>query len=114
MQDHDDELDDMAEELSAMGVANADDWADAQREDDDDPEETCVVWPENAAAFQVFIHCTWERAALPDGRLVPTGIAAAEIRATAQLLDVPRADWPALLDDVRFMASAVLPGLQRL
>jgi len=104
----------MAAELAAMGVADADAWADEQREDDDDPDDTCVVWPENADAFNVFIRATWQRSALPDGRLMPTGIAAGEIRNTAELIGVPRDRWPGLLDDVRLLVRAVLPQLQRL
>lgn len=104
----------MAAELAAMGVSDADDWADDQREDDDDPDDTLVVWPENADAFNVFARCTWQRIGLADGRLVPTGITAAEIRDTAELLAVSREKWPGLIDDVRLMASAVLPELQRL
>lgn len=104
----------MAAELAAMGVADADAWADEQRDDDDDPDDTLVLWPENATAFNVFARCTWQRAGMPDGRLIPTGIAAGEIRATAELLDVSRDRWPGLIDDVRLMAQAVLPALQRL
>lgn len=106
----------MAAELAAMGVANADDWADQQREDDDEPDDTCAVWPENVDAFNVFIRCTWQRQLVSDAqtqRLIPTGIAAGEIRDTAELLGVPRDRWPRLLDDVRVMAQAVLPELQR-
>jgi len=103
----------MADELSAMGVPDVDDWADQQREDDD-PDDTVTVWPENAAAFGVFIRCAWQYASLPDGRLLPTGIAAGEIRDAAELMGVPREAWPQLLDDVRLKVGAVLPELQRL
>lgn len=103
----------MAAELAAMGVADADAWADEQREDDDDPDDTLVVWPENVDAFNVFARCTWQRCALPDGRLIPTGIAAGEIRDTAEMLAIPRDRWPELIDDVRVMAATVLPELQR-
>ena len=102
----------MADELSAMGVPDADAWADAQREDDD-PEDTVTVWPENADAVNVFVRCSWLRAALPDGRLMPTGIAAGEVRDVAELLGVERSRWPGLLDDVRLLVGTVLPDLQR-
>ena len=104
----------MAAELAAMGVADADAWADDQREDDDDPDGTLVVWPENVDAFNVFARCTWQRTGLPDGRLIPTGIASGEIRDTAEMMGLPPDRWPGLIDDVRLMAQAVLPELQRL
>lgn len=104
----------MAAELAAMGVADADAWADEQREDESDPDDTLQVWPENAAAFNVFIRCSWQRTAIAEGRLVPTGIAAGEIRDTAEMLAVPREKWPGLLDDVRLMVGTVLPELQRM
>lgn len=111
---HDDEVDDMAADLAAMGVADLDAWLEASRAGDDE-DEPLVVWPENRDAVQVFIRCTWQRTAVSDGqhlRLVPTGIAAGEIRHVAELLRVPRAGWPQLLDDVRLMAKEVLPALQ--
>lgn len=107
----------MAAEMAAMGVADADAWADEQREDEADPDDTLQVWPENVDAFNVFMRCTWQRQLVSDGqtqRLIPTGIAAGEIRDTAEMLAVPRDRWPGLIDDVRLMASAVLPELQRL
>lgn len=105
----------MAEELSAMGVPNAEAWADAQREDDD--EEPFAVWPENADAFNVFCRCTWQRDTISDGKVsrpVPTGIAAGEVRDVADLMGIDRTRWPQLLDDVRLMVGVVLPELQRL
>jgi hypothetical protein len=107
----------MAAELAAMGVADADAWADEQREDDDDPDDTLEVWPENVDSFGVFMRCSWQRQLASDGknqRMVPTGIAASEVRAVAELLGVPRDRWPGVLDDVRLMVAAVLPELQRL
>lgn len=103
----------MAAEMAAMGVADAEAWADAQR-DDNEPDEALTVWPENADAFNVFVRCTWQRTALPDGRLMPAGIAAGEVRDVAELLGIDRTRWPGLLDDVRLMVGAVLPQLQRL
>jgi len=111
---HDEEVDDMAADLAAMGVAGLDAWRDASLTGNDDT-DTCHVWPENADAVNVFIRCTWQRTAVSDGQrlhLVPTGIAAGEIRHVAELLRVPRAGWPQLLDDVRLMAKEVLPALQ--
>lgn len=107
----------MADELSAMGVPDADAWADDQRDDDEIDDEPCEVWPENAEAVNVFIRCTWQRQSMSDGltqRMLPTGIAADEVRAVAELLAVDRARWPQLLDDVRLMVAAVLPELQRM
>lgn len=97
-----------------MGVANAGDWAEAEldRATGEDDDDTCVVWPENAEAVSVFVRCTWTRTTLPDGGSVPTGIAAGEVRDVAELLGVPRAAWPQLLDDVRLMVGVVLPLLQ--
>lgn len=103
----------MAAEMAAMGVADADEWADDQR-DDDEPDDSLTVWPENADAFNVFIRCTWKRTALPDGRLIPQGIPAGEVRDVAELMGVGPERWPGLLDDVRLMVGAVLPELQRL
>jgi hypothetical protein len=116
-EDHDAELDTMADELSAMGVPDADAWADAQRDDDEPDDEPCEVWPENADAVNVFIRCTWQRQSVNDGmtqRMLPTGIAAGEVRDVAELLGVDRERWPRLLDDVRLMVGAVLPELQRM
>lgn len=107
----------MADELSAMGVPDADAWADDQRDDDAEPDEPCEVWPENAAAVNVFIRCTWQRQSVSDGvtqRMLPTGIAAGEVRDVAELLAIDRTVWPQLLDDVRLMVAAVLPELQRM
>ena len=97
-----------------MGVANADDWADAQldRAAGEDDDEACVVWPENTDAVNVFVRCTWLRQTGADGTSLPTGIAAGEVRDVAELLGVPRATWPQLLDDVRLMVGVVLPLLQ--
>lgn len=102
----------MADELSAMGVIeDAEAWAENHySEDTDEPFE---IWSENLPSFEVFIRCTWQRQALPNGKLIPTGIAAGEVRDVAELMGVERCRWPGLLDDVRFMAGVVLPILQR-
>lgn len=64
------------------------------------------IWECNVKAFAVFRLCTI--AAIGTfGGLFWTGIEAVEIRAACLLCRMPRADWPELADDVRFMGSDV-------
>lgn len=105
----------MADDMAAMGLDP--ERIEAFRERSlSDEDEVVHVWPENADAVNVFARCDWARQAISDGRtsrLVPVGIAAAEMRTVADMLGVTRERWPRLLDDVRHMVSTVLPALQR-
>ena len=67
---------------------------------EDDVEEIEVLEC-NWNAVAVFLHC--EPQWLGGMSACRLGIAAAEIRAAVLLLRIPRAEWPQLFADVRFM-----------
>lgn len=66
----------------------------------------CLAWPCNATAIEVFRLCTIELAA-SFGGVLWLDITAVELRAALALRRVPRAAWPDVADDVRFMGREV-------
>lgn len=68
------------------------------------------VWACNWPAVEVYQRCRLEIVA--GGFSVHyNGIAPAEIRAALDLLDVPRPQWPDLLDDVQYMGRCASDAL---
>lgn len=85
----------------------------AEFEDEADTGEV-EVWAENWTIVQVFTRCQWRTSmiAVPGfAQRVWEGIAAVEIRACCDLLDVPRPQWPDVLWGVGVMAAASMPVL---
>lgn len=64
------------------------------------------VWPENWLAVQTFAALTtqWQMGGLGG----PIGLRYEAIPVVLRLRGVPRAEWPALFDDLRTMESAAL------
>ena len=79
-------------------------------DDDDDARRAgvveCPVWPCNATAVDVFRLCSIGLIATFGGVLW-LDIAAVELRAALALRRVPRAQWPDVADDVRYMGREV-------
>ena len=81
--------------------------------DDDDAGEV-VVWSENWTTVEVFTRCQWQVttvAGMSGAVRVWEGIPAVEIKATCELLDVPRSQWPDVLAGVGVMQATAKPVL---
>lgn len=87
--------------------------ADSTAPDDDEAEDEDVhVLPLNLPVVDTFLHCQWEHKIAPDGRIVPVGIHASEIMAAAEMMDVPRKQWPRVIQGVRIMVAVAGPQLR--
>lgn len=81
----------------------------ASGEEREEREREIVVWDCNVPSVEVFERCRLDVVA---GMAVfYNGIAPPEIRATLQLMGVPAAEWPDLLDDIQFMGRCASDAL---
>ncbi len=95
--------DDSLDELRRFGVAEE----EIARLAGERPAAECAVWPENAAALEVFLACATQWRMAPMGGV--TGLDYAGVEATLRLLRVP--DRRAVFRDLQVMEHAALKAL---
>ncbi len=81
-------------------------------EEADESANVVWVWKQNWNSVRVFVNCSWTRVATAE-KLIPTGIAAAEIEAVCRLMQIPPRKWPQIIADCRCMQGVALPELTR-
>lgn len=94
----------------ARRVAGADFLA-PEPESDAERSAQVALWPDALQSFAVFQRC---RLAMVGGMTAAyTGIDVSEVRTVLDILDVPRAAWADVLDDVQLMGHAAAAALNQ-
>ena len=83
--------------------------------EEDFASDAVEVWPENVRAYEVFdaLAGQWRFRPSGMGAAMPFALDHAAIPPTLELLNIPRADWPQLFEDLRVMESAALQAMRQ-
>lgn len=102
------DVDDYIDDLVAQG------WDDEsiaeERAEAEQLAEPRYIRPENWPTVLVFCRCTWTKV-IGFTHVEWIGISAQEVLAAAQLLRIPRKDWPEVQAGIALMVDAALPLL---